>query len=866
MNNEEYVRIGMLNVRGISHAAQEVEALIEEDAINVMALPELKLMPGRHIGLSMEHAYVSGPTRTTRTLGQGGSFSTGGVGIVVYGMARHKEVLRIRTDEIQAIGIKIGDVNYVAIYITPQTKKELIREALTRIHRECSGKVVVFGDLNARRIEWCTTNNAAGNTIFNWCHENGWHIDPPTIHTREGPTGNRTTIDIAITRNCQVKDYKHATEFGYGLSDHVPVYANLDKKKIRGKEPARITMKQRTKPKLVEKTLERLERELPDLIQKLETITTQEQLDALYRRFREILTDYFKPKGRKKNRLRYKYFWTDELNRKAKVRSKLYRRQSITRDEADIAIFRKYARQLSKQIKREKRRAFREFIEAVEDDLGNNAPSIVSKRYKNRLKRTIRTSTETSGDLDLNTFTDYVAKKFPASPVIVGRKFEVDEQELQADILKSILHSGRKKAAGKDEIFNEIMRADAPNIALFLTKLWKRCGQTALTPTLWDEVILVPIFKKGNRRLPKNYRGISLMSHPRKIIEKAADYKLRREIEFAISQCGFKPRTGTENALLRFIYATGTGHNFNAVLDIKGAFPSVRRDSLMKEVEKRLSPNMANMISHFLKPTKIMTAGDTTNTVALLLTGVPEGGAISPALFNLYIDTLPVRIIELGNGSCIIIYAGDIILLARSLDELQQLLDVCTSWANEKKIVFGTEKCFVQFKGRSKRRMKLQGAKLVRKKFTEYLGTQVTCFGIHANTIWNRRSLMDIRSKELVSMGFHYDIHTALSRKIFKILLAPVLDYAIHLTPIEGEEAKRAIKAVEASEFRALRSPRTLNSQRSRNRMFNIYNLWDIHTRRHQAASKLYTRLRESRQLAREDGKVEEEEMLRKRK
>jgi len=282
----------------------------------------------------------------------------------------------------------------------------------------------------------------------------------------------------------------------------------------------------------------------------------------------------------------------------------------------------------------------------------------------------------------------------------------------------------------------------------------------------------------------------------------------------------------------------------------------------MKEVDRRLSKNTANMISHFLKPTRITTAGDSTNTVAILLTGVPEGGAISPALFNLYIDTLPVRIIEVGDGNCIIIYADDIILLARSLDELQRLLDVCSKWASEKKIVFGTDKCFAQFKGKTKRRLKLQGAKLKRKKFAEYLGTQVTCFGIHANTIWNRLKLMEIRSKELVSLGYHYDIHPSLARKIFKILLVPVMDYALHLTPIEGDEAENAIKIACYKEFKALRTPLIVNSERSKNRAYNIYNLWDISTRRYQAASKLYTRLRESRQLAREDGKVEEEEMI----
>jgi len=64
------------------------------------------------------------------------------------------------------------------------------------------------------------------------------------------------------------------------------------------------------------------------------------------------------------------------------------------------------------------------------------------------------------------------------------------------------------------------------------------------------------------------------MSHVRKIIGKAVDIQLRREMEFRIVQCGYKPRTGTENALLRYYYATMNGHNTVAVFDIKGAFPT----------------------------------------------------------------------------------------------------------------------------------------------------------------------------------------------------------------------------------------------------------------------------------------------------
>jgi len=130
------------------------------------------------------------------------------------------------------------------------------------------------------------------------------------------------------------------------------------------------------------------------------------------------------------------------------------------------------------------------------------------------------------------------------------------------------------------------------------------------------------------------------MSHVRKAIERAVDIDVRNQTLFSKSQCGFRPNCGTENAILRFIYAAKRRHNNIAVLDIKGAFPSVPRPRLLQCIRSRLNTNTAAMTTLFLTPDRIQTAGDPTRCIKMLTTGVPEGGAISPTLFNLHIDTL----------------------------------------------------------------------------------------------------------------------------------------------------------------------------------------------------------------------------------
>ena len=43
---------------------------------------------------------------------------------------------------------------------------------------------------------------------------------------------------------------------------------------------------------------------------------------------------------------------------------------------------------------------------------------------------------------------------------------------------------------------------------------------TGVSPTEWRRAIIIPVYKKGNKRVCKNYRGISLLSVPGKVLGK----------------------------------------------------------------------------------------------------------------------------------------------------------------------------------------------------------------------------------------------------------------------------------------------------------------------------------------------------------
>ena len=69
-------------------------------------------------------------------------------------------------------------------------------------------------------------------------------------------------------------------------------------------------------------------------------------------------------------------------------------------------------------------------------------------------------------------------------------------------------------------------------------------------PEEWRESILIPIFKgKGDVQDCSNYRGIKVMSHTLKILERMMDGRLREEVEIGREQLGFMKGRGTTDGI-----------------------------------------------------------------------------------------------------------------------------------------------------------------------------------------------------------------------------------------------------------------------------------------------------------------------------
>ncbi len=70
-------------------------------------------------------------------------------------------------------------------------------------------------------------------------------------------------------------------------------------------------------------------------------------------------------------------------------------------------------------------------------------------------------------------------------------------------------------------------------------------------PLVWQTGVVVPLYKKGDRRVCSNYRGITLLSLPGKVYARVLERRIRPIVEPQIQeeQCSFRTGRGTLDQL-----------------------------------------------------------------------------------------------------------------------------------------------------------------------------------------------------------------------------------------------------------------------------------------------------------------------------
>ena len=103
------------------------------------------------------------------------------------------------------------------------------------------------------------------------------------------------------------------------------------------------------------------------------------------------------------------------------------------------------------------------------------------------------------------------------------------------------------KSAGVDDIPAELVQAGGEVMIDILTTICNKIWKTGEWPTTWTQSLVITLPKKGNLQLCQDYRPISLISHPSRVMLKITLKRLQTKAEEIIAeeQTGFRAGKST---------------------------------------------------------------------------------------------------------------------------------------------------------------------------------------------------------------------------------------------------------------------------------------------------------------------------------
>lgn len=273
--------------------------------------------------------------------------------------------------------------------------------------------------------------------------------------------------------------------------------------------------------------------------------------------------------------------------------------------------------------------------------------------------------------------------------------------------MKAIKELKNNRAPGEDGLPSELFKKGGKPITDKLHKLIVKVWREERIPKDWQGAIILPIFKKGDKELCENYRGISLLSSAYKILSKLILNRLQEYTTPIIGdhQAGFsKGRSTTDQIfILKSIISKYWEYNkgFHALfVDFSKAYDSLNRKSIWKKMEKFGIPkkliNLVKMTTENSK-CKVRVEGELSETFEVE-TGVRQGDGLSPLLFNIAIEdalqmTRQTNLgIKVGSNINVLAFADDVTLLAETKEDLEQLTSIFIQETVQMGLVINDEK------------------------------------------------------------------------------------------------------------------------------------------------------------------------------
>ena len=268
------------------------------------------------------------------------------------------------------------------------------------------------------------------------------------------------------------------------------------------------------------------------------------------------------------------------------------------------------------------------------------------------------------------------------------------------------------KSSGITFLSSKLFKDSFQALSDRLTYLFNFSLERALFPDQWKKALVIPIPKTGDPKKAENYRPISLLPLPGKILEKLAHTQLAIYLEnnnmLSDNQFGFRRQRSTSHAISQLLNQIYTNINRSTItaaiyIDFSKAFNCVQHTTLISKLsEFNIGPDTISWISSYLQGrVQRSLVNNKYSSVLPVTQGVPQGSVLGPLLYIVYSNDIASKI----NNSSFTFYADDTVLYSKKKligqagTDLQKDLTSLSEWCTENQIFINPQKTKAMFFG-----------------------------------------------------------------------------------------------------------------------------------------------------------------------
>ena len=414
------------------------------------------------------------------------------------------------------------------------------------------------------------------------------------------------------------------------------------------------------------------------------------------------------------------------------------------------------------------------------------------------------------------------------------------------ELVHAIKNMNSKTSIDPSGISNKMLKYSGPILKERLLELFNQCLLVKKVPKSWRHSEITMLLKPGqDSSIVNSYRPISMTSCIARLFERMVLSRLQQFLKnnnlIIKNQSGFRKSRQTRDNLFHLIQKSQESFNkeeksLAIFFDVAAAFDKVWHQGLLfKLYSLGIPPYLIDIIKAFLdERTFVVKINGEKSSIKIIECGVPQGGVLSPTLFSIYVNDLPLAE---GVNESTLLFADDILYNIRykykeknrcTLDakekaqkKAQEYLNRLEHWMNEWRLTLAPHKCahIVFSKARDHddvMDLKLYGTNIPWDSAPKFLGIVFDtnlAFDNHLTSILkkvnDRLNILKILSYD---KRWRLDDWTLI--KIYKSLIRSVLDYACITSTACCKKVRDQFEVIQNNALRIIYKKSLLDQER----------------------------------------------------